>query len=140
MPAPGKKGLKDADICAGSLASQLDLEKCQVMVASTGVIGVPLPLTKILKGVSTAVSALSTRGGEAAARAIMTTDTHEKAFAVEGRIKGKTGADRRHGQGRRHDTPGHGDHDRRDHHRRPRPAAATGPAAAPCRRHVPSIA
>ena len=85
----GKKGLKDADICAGSVASQLDLEKCQVIVASTGVIGVPLPLTKVLKGVSTAVSALSTRGGEAAARAIMTTDTHEKVFAVEGRIKGK---------------------------------------------------
>lgn len=85
----GRKGLKDADICAGSLASQLELEKCQVIVASTGVIGAPLPLTKVLKGVSTAVSALSTRGGEAAARAIMTTDTHEKVYAIESRIKGR---------------------------------------------------
>jgi glutamate N-acetyltransferase/amino-acid N-acetyltransferase len=85
----GKKGLRDADMCAGSLASQLELEKRQVIVASTGVIGVPLPLTRILKGVATAVSALSTRGGEAAARAIMTTDTHEKLVALEGRIKGK---------------------------------------------------
>jgi len=85
----GRKGLKDADICAGSLASQLELEKCRVIVASTGVIGAPLPLTKVLKGVSTAVSALSTRGGEAAARAIMTTDTHEKVYAIESRIKGK---------------------------------------------------
>jgi len=85
----GKKGLKDADICAGSLASQLELQKCQVIVASTGVIGTPLPVTRILKGVSTAVSALSTRGGEAAARAIMTTDTHEKVFAIQGKIKGK---------------------------------------------------
>ena len=86
----GKKGLKDADICAGSLASQLELEKCQVIVGSTGVIGMPLPLTRVLKGVSTAVSALSTRGGEAAARAIMTTDTHEKVFAVESRIRGRS--------------------------------------------------
>ena len=85
----GRKGLKDADICAGSLASELELDKKQVIVASTGVIGVPLPLTKVLRGVSTAVSALSTRGGEAAARAIMTTDTHEKVFALESRIKGK---------------------------------------------------
>jgi glutamate N-acetyltransferase / amino-acid N-acetyltransferase len=85
----GRKGLKDADICAGSLASQLELEKCRVIVASTGVIGAPLPLTRVLKGVSTAVSALSTRGGEAAARAIMTTDTHEKVYALESRIKGK---------------------------------------------------
>lgn len=85
----GKKGLLDADMCAGSLASQLELEKREVLVASTGVIGVPLPLTRVLKGISTGVSALSTRGGEAAARAIMTTDTHEKVYAIEGRIRGK---------------------------------------------------
>ncbi len=86
----GRKGLADAAICAASLASHLDLECHQVLVGSTGVIGIPLPVAKVLKGISSAVSALSTRGGEAAARAIMTTDTFEKTFAVQGRIAGRT--------------------------------------------------
>jgi len=85
----GEKGLQNAAICAGSLASLLDLERNHVLVASTGVIGFPLPMTRMLKGIETAVSALSTRGGGAAARAIMTTDTFEKSFAVQGRIDGK---------------------------------------------------
>ncbi len=85
----GKKGLRDAAICAESLASHLDLECHQVLVGSTGVIGAPLPVTKVLKGISSAVSALSTRGGAAAGRAIMTTDTFEKNFAVHSRIGGK---------------------------------------------------
>ncbi|NWG14592.1 MAG: bifunctional glutamate N-acetyltransferase/amino-acid acetyltransferase ArgJ [Acidobacteria bacterium] len=86
----GEKGKRDAATCAESVASHLDLECHRVLVGSTGVIGVPLPMGKLLKGISSAVSALSTRGGEAAARAIMTTDTFEKNFAVQGRIAGRT--------------------------------------------------
>ncbi len=86
----GENGMRDALISARSLASHLEIDPREVLVASTGVIGVPLPIHKILKGISAAVSSLSSRGGDAAARAIMTTDTREKAWAVESRVAGKT--------------------------------------------------
>jgi len=85
----GERGMRDALVSVRSLASHLELDPREVLVASTGVIGAPLPIHNLLKGISAAVSALSSRGGEAAARAIMTTDTHEKTFAVEARIAGK---------------------------------------------------
>ena len=85
----GEKGMQDALISARSLASHLKIEPSSVLVASTGVIGVPLPIRKILHGISSGVSALSSRGGSAAARAIMTTDTQEKSIALERRIAGK---------------------------------------------------
>ncbi|NIS01038.1 MAG: ornithine acetyltransferase, partial [Gemmatimonadetes bacterium] len=60
-----------------------------VLVASTGVIGVPLPMTKVRRGIRAAVSGLTARGFDRAARAIMTTDTvpktAERRFEVEGR-------------------------------------------------------
>jgi glutamate N-acetyltransferase/amino-acid N-acetyltransferase len=48
-----------------------------------------LPVPKVVKGIASAVSALNSKGGTAAARAIMTTDTCEKLVAVQGRIAGK---------------------------------------------------
>jgi glutamate N-acetyltransferase / amino-acid N-acetyltransferase len=86
----GEQGIKDAQISTRGLASHLNVEPAQVLVASTGVIGNFLPVPKMLKGIASAVSALNSRGGGAAARAIMTTDTREKSVAVEGRIGGKT--------------------------------------------------
>ena len=59
----GRKGLKDADICAGSLASQLELEKCRVIVASTGVIGAPLPADSISAACPAVHSISKTRSG-----------------------------------------------------------------------------
>jgi acetylglutamate kinase len=66
-----------------------------VLVLSTGVIGVPLPMSKLLPGVKQAVAALSPTGGGDAARAIMTTDTKPKeasvsttGFTVGGMAKG----------------------------------------------------
>jgi glutamate N-acetyltransferase / amino-acid N-acetyltransferase len=86
----GEKGLRDAVTTVDSLASLLGIQPCNVAVASTGVIGDHLPVRNMLSGISAAVSALSSRGGASAMRAIMTTDTREKTFAVEGRIAGKT--------------------------------------------------
>lgn len=85
----GERGMKDAVLTAHALASQLNVDPAQVLVASTGVIGAFLPVPKILKGISAAASALNSQGGSAAVRAIMTTDTREKTIAVEGRIGGK---------------------------------------------------
>jgi glutamate N-acetyltransferase / amino-acid N-acetyltransferase len=85
----GEKGSQDALISVRSVASHLEIEPSSVLVASTGVIGVALPMRKVLHGISSAVSTLSSRGGKAAARAIMTTDTREKSVALERRIAGK---------------------------------------------------
>jgi glutamate N-acetyltransferase/amino-acid N-acetyltransferase len=85
----GERGMHDALISARCLASRLNVDPSRVLVASTGVIGSFLPVPKVLKGISAAVSALNSRGGAAAVRAIMTTDTCEKSIAVEGRIGGK---------------------------------------------------
>ncbi len=86
----GERGAHDSLLSTQCLASHLNVDPSQVLVASTGVIGNFLPVPKLLKGISSAVSALNSRGGTAAVRAIMTTDTREKCIAIEGRIGGKT--------------------------------------------------
>jgi glutamate N-acetyltransferase/amino-acid N-acetyltransferase len=85
----GEKGMRDALLSVRCLASHLKLDPREVLVASTGVIGVALPIHNLLKGISTAASAISSRGGDPAAQAIMTTDTHAKTCAVETQIAGK---------------------------------------------------
>ncbi len=85
----GKQGLADAhEICrlAGEL---LSVPQNMVFNASTGIIGVPLPMDKMAAGIKQAVTELSPDGGEAASQAIMTTDTAPKAFAYEVEIGGK---------------------------------------------------
>ncbi|MBN1566537.1 MAG: bifunctional glutamate N-acetyltransferase/amino-acid acetyltransferase ArgJ [Acidobacteria bacterium] len=86
----GERGMHDSLMSTQCLASHFEADPSQILVASTGVIGSFLPVPKLLKGISAAVSALNSRGGTAAVRAIMTTDTREKCIAVEGRIGGKT--------------------------------------------------
>ena len=61
-----------------------------VVVASTGVIGQPLNIQPIAQGIAPLVESLSCDGGEAAAEAIMTTDTVKKEVAVEFTLGGKT--------------------------------------------------
>ena len=61
-----------------------------VVVASTGVIGQPLSLEPIAAGMEALTAGLSENGGEAAAEAIMTTDTVKKEIAVEFTLGGKT--------------------------------------------------
>ena len=86
----GEQGMQDALVSTRCLASHLNVDPSQVLVASTGVIGNFLPVPKMLKGIASAVSSLNSKGGTAAVRAIMTTDTREKSIAIEGRIGGKT--------------------------------------------------
>lgn len=85
----GERGMRDALVCVRRVASQLAIDPKEVLVASTGVIGAPLPIHNLLRGASAAVSALSSHGGDAAARAIMTTDTCQKTCAIETRMGGK---------------------------------------------------
>lgn len=86
----GDQGLKDAKTMAHEAAKALNLDDCEVLVASTGVIGVSLPMNKIKSGIAQAAAALSETGHEQALAAIMTTDTFPKACAYEFNLGGKT--------------------------------------------------
>jgi glutamate N-acetyltransferase/amino-acid N-acetyltransferase len=78
----GPQGMDDARSMAREVAAGLGCAADQVLVASTGVIGVNLVMSKVVPGIRHAVSSLSRgRGGEAA-RAIMTTDPFPKEAAV----------------------------------------------------------
>jgi glutamate N-acetyltransferase / amino-acid N-acetyltransferase len=93
--ATGMRGELDARATAAETARLLDLDAEQVLVLSTGVIGAPLPLDKVLPGLRAAAGGLSPAGGTAAAEAILTTDTRTKqaiargpGFVVAGMAKG----------------------------------------------------
>jgi glutamate N-acetyltransferase / amino-acid N-acetyltransferase len=88
--ATGDRGLTDAREMACLSATALGCRAEEVVVASTGVIGVHLPMDQLRVGIPRAAAALSRDGGAAAARAIMTTDTKPKEVTVEFVIGGKT--------------------------------------------------
>jgi glutamate N-acetyltransferase/amino-acid N-acetyltransferase len=79
----GERGLRDAEATADAVARELACDAGDVLVLSTGIIGVPLPLPTLLDGVPKVVAALSEEGSAAAARAITTTDTRTKEVAYE---------------------------------------------------------
>jgi glutamate N-acetyltransferase / amino-acid N-acetyltransferase len=82
--ATGEAGIADAVRTAAEVGQALALEPEQVVVLSTGVIGVSLPMGAVLTGVREAAAALDPDGGEAAAAAILTTDRWQKQAAAEG--------------------------------------------------------
>ena len=86
----GETGLADARTMAEMTASLLGLGDDEVLVASTGIIGVNLPMAKVADGIKRAVAELSPTGHERALAAIMTTDTFSKAAAYEFALGGKT--------------------------------------------------
>ena len=86
MGAEGMRLAREMSDCA---AEALDIAKDDVIVASTGVIGMPLPMDRVKAGVQKAAKALYPDGGHDAAKAIMTTDTVCKEMAVQLRIDGK---------------------------------------------------
>jgi glutamate N-acetyltransferase/amino-acid N-acetyltransferase len=86
----GVAGLDNARKSCAIAAGALGIAPEEVMVSSTGRIGVQLDLGLIEKGVALAAAALSAAGGNTAARAIMTTDTVPKSVAVQLELGGKT--------------------------------------------------
>ena len=80
----GPEGFADTHRTAEHVAAALRVDSQDVLVCSTGLIGERLPMDKLLAGVDVAVDHLSTDGGEAAAAAIMTTDTVSKTVHIEG--------------------------------------------------------
>ena len=82
----GDKGLEDARTMATITAELLDINSREVLVCSTGVIGVPLPMELIKDGINKVELVENDHGF---AKAIMTTDTHPKEFAVSIDINGE---------------------------------------------------
>jgi glutamate N-acetyltransferase/amino-acid N-acetyltransferase len=77
----GQQGLDAAITTSDYAAKKLNISKEEVMLASTGVIGVQLPMDKIKAGIEHI--ALSREGGQELTKAIMTTDTRPKSIAVK---------------------------------------------------------
>ncbi len=86
----GEAGLEDAKEMAALTAEYLGISPQEVLVSSTGVIGVPLPMETVREGIKAACAALSKTGGMDAAAAITTTDTCTKTITVETQVGGKT--------------------------------------------------
>jgi glutamate N-acetyltransferase/amino-acid N-acetyltransferase len=80
----GPKGFQDTHAAAEKVAEVLGHNAGEIAVASTGLIGLLLPMDKLLKGVETAAASLNEHGGEKAAIAIKTTDTVHKTSVAEG--------------------------------------------------------
>lgn len=88
----GKEGMEYCKETAEKAAEVLGVESAGVLVGSTGVIGMQLPMERIKKGVELLAQSKekSRQAGNLAAKAIMTTDTVEKEVAVQLEIGGKT--------------------------------------------------
>ena len=91
----GKSGFENSRAMAAAVARMLKLKKRDVLVASTGVIGKPLPIRKIIAAIPELVKGLGRKGSEFAAAGILTTDRVNKEIALEcmiGKRKVRVGA------------------------------------------------
>ena len=79
----GPRGIQDAQNMAASAAAALNLKPQQVLIGSTGIIGLPMPMDRILPKVPALAKGLSRSKNEALARSIMTSDTKPKMLALE---------------------------------------------------------
>ena len=85
----GERGLADSLAATAALAERLGLVEDEVLLCSTGVIGVPIPMDTLLAGLEPLVAALGPEGGDAAATAILTTDLVAKQIALEADLGGR---------------------------------------------------
>lgn len=86
------EGMECCKQSAKKAASELGVEENSILVASTGVIGMQLPIEKICAGIESLSNSLeqSEKAANEAAKAVMTTDTVSKEIAIEFEISGKT--------------------------------------------------
>lgn len=81
--ATGQRGIEDAAAMCAAAAGVAGVDVHQVAVASTGVIGVPLPITRITEGIAALGSELRADGGHDFAEAIRTTDAFPKQVTLD---------------------------------------------------------
>jgi glutamate N-acetyltransferase/amino-acid N-acetyltransferase len=114
----GEQGERDAQRTAELVARRLGCPPTQVVVASTGVIGVPLPMNAVEAGIALAFERLSDGDDRTTADAILTTDSASKTRLADSGHPCRQCAHRRDCQRRRHDCPQHGDDARLHYYRR----------------------
>lgn len=85
----GLAGLENARQMTAHTAALLGLKPKEILVCSTGRIGIPLPMANVRRGIKKAIKKLASNQGNKAAEAIMTSDTYAKEFAVKLKIDGK---------------------------------------------------
>jgi len=85
----GPRGMEDCKTIVQAAAKALGISPRQILIASTGIIGVPLPSEKITAALPGLVAGLSPKGWEDTAQAIMTTDLVAKTAAVRFSLGGK---------------------------------------------------
>ncbi|RUM60691.1 MAG: bifunctional glutamate N-acetyltransferase/amino-acid acetyltransferase ArgJ [Persephonella sp.] len=87
--ATGEEGLKNAEEMAKTVAERFNISPSDVLVFSTGIIGVQLPMEKVKSGINKAIDKLTNWDLELSARAIMTTDSFPKYTEETVNIEGK---------------------------------------------------
>jgi glutamate N-acetyltransferase/amino-acid N-acetyltransferase len=85
----GERGWLDSLAATEALGARLAIPAEEILMCSTGVIGVPIPMERLLDALDPLVAALSVGGGGAAAQAILTTDLVEKQIAMEASLGGR---------------------------------------------------
>ncbi len=85
----GDRGLIDSLRATQALADQLGLMPDEMLICSTGVIGVPIPIHNLLASLEHLIDSLNEGGGSDAAKAILTTDLVDKQFAFEANLGGR---------------------------------------------------
>ena len=86
----GPRGIQDAKAMATATAEALGLRANQVMVNSTGIIGLPMPIERITAQIPALAQGLAGDRSDAIAQAIMTSDTRQKSLAIEVPLGSKT--------------------------------------------------
>lgn len=86
----GREGLRSAQETARAAAELLGIKPNQVLAASTGIIGIPLPAEQIVKQLPKLHGMLSPENAAGVAQAIMTTDTVQKTCVIRSESKSKT--------------------------------------------------
>lgn len=85
----GDAGMKDAKKICRDIAREIAVKPSEVGLCSTGVIGLPMPMKRILPKIHDLAADIEPGKGDMVAKAIMTSDTFDKQIAVEVMIKGK---------------------------------------------------
>ena len=112
----GAQGMDDARAMAGATARALAIAPDEVVVCSTGVIGKPLPMDAVSRGIARAAGEFSESGGAAAADAIRTTDAWAKTSTATVALSGGDVRIGVMGKGAGHDPSRRGNHDRHGDH------------------------
>tara|TARA_B100000700_G_C14953642_1_gene812915 strand:+ start:59 stop:1297 length:1239 start_codon:yes stop_codon:yes gene_type:complete len=85
----GDRGLIDSLKATQAVANRLGLATEEILICSTGVIGIPIPIEKLLDSIDPLVKGLSEKGGLMAANAILTTDLVEKEISFQASFGGR---------------------------------------------------